>query len=191
MSKSQARRLSSQGLLADHRGMINQSIWEAGNDRATHPAASERATVLVVDDYDDLRAFLAHLLQAAGYRVLEADGAQQAQRLAAAEGMIDVLVTDFNMPGMNGIELARWFQGRSPSGKVLLVSSETQELQAYLDAWGWFPFLDKAEAFTRLVPTVEDLVAEVSAESHGFGATQSARPASGSTTVLREMATLH
>ncbi|MFQ5515829.1 MAG: response regulator [Myxococcota bacterium] len=61
-------------------------------------------TVLLVDDEPSVTAALKRVLHSEPYRVLEAPGAQAAlQQLEAGE--IDVLVTDENMPGMNGTEL--------------------------------------------------------------------------------------
>ena len=149
----------------------------------THPAASGQATVLMVDDCAEDRELFAHLLLAAGYRVLEANGAQQAQRLAGAEGKIDLLLTDFNMPGMNGVELARWFQSRFPLSKVLLVSDSAWKLEPSLETTGWPAFLDKTEAFARLAATVEKLLAEATTHLQGFGAAEIAKRPSAETMV--------
>jgi len=82
----------------------------------------------MVDYCAEDRELFADLLQAAGYRVLEANDAQQAQGLAGAEAKIDLLLTDFNLPGMNGAELARWFHSRFPLSKVIIMSDPTRDL---------------------------------------------------------------
>lgn len=140
---------------------------EVGKDRTSRRVGRGRATVLDVDDDADLLELLACLLLRAGCRVLQANDAAQAQRVACQERRIDVLVTDFNMPGMNGIELARWFKRRSPRSKVLLVSSQLPALDADTR---WLPCLDKAEAFTQLVPTVGRLLAGRRTEPQGLDA---------------------
>src|ERR1039458_10160904 len=160
---------------------MNTSTLDPRKDRMTHPAASGQATVLMVDDCAEDRELFAHLLLAAGYRVLEANGAQQAQRLAGAEGKIDLLLTDFNMPGMNGVELARWFQSRFPLSKVLLVSDSAWKLEPSLETTGWPAFLDKTEAFARLAATVEKLLAEATTHLQGFGAAEIAKRPSAET----------
>lgn len=65
----------------------------------------DRATILVVDDEFDIRDMLDLGLSLDGYRVLTAAGGEQAIAIARQE-RIDLLITDFKMPGMNGIETA-------------------------------------------------------------------------------------
>jgi CheY-like chemotaxis protein len=69
------------------------------------------------------------------------------------------------MPGMDGIELARWFKRRSPRSQVLLASAQPPDLDADTR---WLPRLDKAEAFTQLAPTVGRLLADARTEPQGF-----------------------
>src|SRR5499426_2299731 len=75
-------------------------------------APVEQSTVLVVDDeprvLDALEAILA-----AEFRVLRADGGEAALRLLEAEE-VAVIVTDYRMPGMSGVELLRRSQDRAP-----------------------------------------------------------------------------
>jgi CheY-like chemotaxis protein len=152
--------------LVHYGSVLNGSKLELGEDRAFRRVGRGRATVLVVDDYADLRKLFAGLLLRAGFRVLQANDAEQAQRVARQERRIDVLVTDFSMPGMDGIELARWFKRRSPRSQVLLVSTELRDLDADTR---WLPCLDKVEAFTQLAPTVGRLLAGARTEPQGFG----------------------
>jgi DNA-binding NtrC family response regulator len=61
-------------------------------------------TVLLVDDDVDLVESMARGLRHANYRVLVAHGGPEALETLAAEA-VDVLVTDLEMPGMDGLEL--------------------------------------------------------------------------------------
>jgi len=64
-------------------------------------------TVLIVDD-DDLDRFLVRLvLDAAGYRVIEAPSAEAALKLMGRFGRPDALVVDYVMTGMDGAEFCR------------------------------------------------------------------------------------
>jgi CheY-like chemotaxis protein len=85
-------------------------------------------TVLVVDDEPLMREFIAEILRESGYQVLEAASAMEAQQLTQTNRHINLLLTDFSMPGTNGLELARWFQGRYPRMKVLIASGALWEL---------------------------------------------------------------
>ena len=81
------------------------------------------STLLVVDDEPTARAYAANVLRRAGYDVLEAASGEEALRIAAdPPARIDLLVTDFHMPGMNGDELALRLLETRPSLPVLIVS---------------------------------------------------------------------
>jgi two-component system, response regulator, stage 0 sporulation protein F len=63
-------------------------------------------TILVVDDNDALRGVLAAVLTHRGYNVLMASSGAEALEIAAS-GTPDGVITDLDMPGMDGIELCR------------------------------------------------------------------------------------
>jgi len=66
-------------------------------------APTGRATVLVVDDDEKLRDLLARVLRSGGYDVAEAGSAEQAiARLAATNVRLAAVLTDLEMPGMDG-----------------------------------------------------------------------------------------
>jgi len=80
-------------------------------------------TVLVVEDQEQVRRSLKHLLEDAGYQVLTAANAEEALALAKKrDERIDLLVTDVIMPGVSGIELSRRMLALYPGLAVLLVS---------------------------------------------------------------------
>lgn len=90
---------------------------------AVLPTGRER--VLVVDDDEGIRFAIAKLLRMLGYQVTTAEGAEAAlARLDATGGDIDLLVTDIQMPGMNGDELAQATRVRRPGIRVLYVSGD-------------------------------------------------------------------
>lgn len=62
------------------------------------------ATVLVVDDSASLRGMVTFSLKEQGYDVVEANDGNQAL-LKAKTGKFDLVLTDVNMPGMDGITL--------------------------------------------------------------------------------------
>ena len=70
------------------------------------PAADGQRRVLLVDDSVSVRKFVGGMLERAGFRVVAArDGAEALQQLA--ESPVDVVVTDLEMPRLNGYELIR------------------------------------------------------------------------------------
>jgi chemosensory pili system protein ChpA (sensor histidine kinase/response regulator) len=70
------------------------------------PAAESPRRVLLVDDSVSVRKFVGGMLERAGFHVVAArDGAEALQQLA--ESTVDVVVTDLEMPRLNGYELIR------------------------------------------------------------------------------------
>ena len=79
--------------------------------------------MLVVDDEPGLRDLACRTLEAEGYRTLEAGhGAEALEVMESAPDMVDLVVTDVVMPGMDGRELARELRRARPGLRVLYVS---------------------------------------------------------------------
>ena len=85
--------------------------------------------MLVVEDDADVRAALVDELRQLHYQTLTADSGEQA--LQHLDTTIDVLITDVQLPGMNGVELAARFQRHAPTPTILFISGATP---AALDA---------------------------------------------------------
>jgi signal transduction histidine kinase/CheY-like chemotaxis protein len=84
-------------------------------------------TVLVVEDYGDLRELIEEILKSAGYRVLSAPDGVAALALARQHpGEIDVLLTDVVMPNMLGPDLADQMKSDHPELRVLFMSGHAQ-----------------------------------------------------------------
>jgi len=60
-------------------------------------------TVLVVEDYDDIRAMLRRILERNGFRVVEAANGREAVERAAGE-LPDLILMDLDLPILDGIE---------------------------------------------------------------------------------------
>lgn len=90
---------------------------------------------LVVDDSATMRRILVNSLQRIGYDdfVEAASGAEALERLDAS---VQFIITDWSMPGLSGVELARALRASSPSVPVLMVTtrSSREELMAALQA---------------------------------------------------------
>src|SRR5512132_68666 len=61
-----------------------------------------RDAILLVDDDPSMRRFMVRFLDGAGYRVLEASDGVAAIELMATKGRIGLLISDVEMPGMDG-----------------------------------------------------------------------------------------
>ena len=86
---------------------------------------------LVVDDFSTMRRIIRNFLNDLGYtNILEADDGKTAlPKLKAGE--VDFLITDWNMPGMQGLELLRLVRGDPATKKlpVLMVTAEAKREQ--------------------------------------------------------------
>jgi chemosensory pili system protein ChpA (sensor histidine kinase/response regulator) len=93
---------------------------EGGEPLPTAPPAAEGPRrVLLVDDSVSVRKFVGGMLERAGFQVVAArDGAEALQQLA--ESSVDIVVTDLEMPRLNGFELIRDLS-REPSTRDLPV----------------------------------------------------------------------
>jgi two-component system chemotaxis response regulator CheY len=85
-------------------------------------------TILTIDDSASIRQMVAMTLSIAGHRVLEAvDGADGYTK--ATTNAVDVIITDLNMPNLNGIEFIRKYRTH-PSSKgipIILLTTESDE----------------------------------------------------------------
>ncbi len=85
------------------------------------------ATVLLVEDNDQVREFAESLLADLDYRVISAPSAEAALEAMARQD-VDLLFTDVMMPGMSGVELAERARSLRPDLPVLLASGYSEEM---------------------------------------------------------------
>lgn len=112
---------------------------------AGHP----RKTIMLVDDEEVMRRFLAEALSGEGYHVLVAGDGEAALALSETfNGPIHLLITDVMMPVMNGKELADRLCTLRPELKVLFVSgfsrADIWPVDSCEDVTDWLP-----KPFTR------------------------------------------
>lgn len=90
--------------------------------------AGQTARVLVVEDEAAVRALVVEALAEVGYGVMEAADGPSALAVLESGAVIDLLVTDVGLPGMNGRQLADAGRARRPGLKVLFVTGYAHEL---------------------------------------------------------------
>ena len=118
--------------------------------------------ILVVDDDPVTRRVLASILERAHYDVLAStDGREAWTELAAAR--IDLVITDREMPSMNGLELLRAVRSSPRHGGVpviMLTGSALETAGDEADAEGASAFLTKPVSSRELLEIVERLLRE-------------------------------
>ncbi len=91
-------------------------------------------TILIVDDSASLRQVVNIALSSAGYEIIEAcDGVDALSKLDGRK--VHLIISDVNMPNMNGIELVRQVKAR-PEYKFTPIIMLTTESQADMKAQG-------------------------------------------------------
>src|SRR5512144_2022416 len=115
---------------------------------ATSAEAPSETTLLVVDDDDNVRRALRRVLRRARCRVLDAADGAAALALLAAEP-VQVVVSDYRMPGMNGVEFLRAVKERWPriqrvllTGQADSTASEEAVNQSAIFRFIWKPWDD-------------------------------------------------
>jgi CheY-like chemotaxis protein len=107
------------------------------------PAGTE--SVMVVEDEQSLRGLLSLILTQKGYKVqVAADGLSAAELLVSSQTRIDVILLDFNMPGMDGIQVYKTVLKTHPNAKVIVISGNLSvEAKAEFTKLGQRDFLEK------------------------------------------------
>ncbi|MBX3636146.1 MAG: PAS domain-containing protein [Rubrivivax sp.] len=125
------------------------------------PAAGRGQHVLVVDDDEVMVATVEALLQRAGFRVSAFASPRPALRaLAAAPASYDAVVTDFNMPQLDGLQLATEVRRLRPGLPVILSSGYlSDDLRAGAEVVGSVCLLAKEETFERLPMLLDTVLA--------------------------------
>ena len=86
-------------------------------------SSASKGTILIAEDVAPLRQFLSRAVEEQGYTVLRAcDGEDALSQARCHESAIQVLVTDIEMPNLDGVELAAAIRKLHPSVGVVFMS---------------------------------------------------------------------
>jgi DNA-binding NtrC family response regulator len=129
-------------------------------------------TILFADDDGQLQQFVATLLTKCGYHlILASDGLAALQKARDYEGVIHLLLSDVEMPGMTGIELAIQLGRERPDTKILLISGLDSGLLVLNNGWQFLPkpfmadmLRDRIRDFLTEQPSIKEHLAAVLAE---------------------------
>lgn len=115
-------------------------------------------TILLVDDSATILLSISNILGKAGYAVEKAGNAAEALLKFKAGAKIDLLITDLNMPGMNGIDFikeVRQLPGYKFMPILFLTTESQQSKRAEAKAAGASGWLVKPATVDQLLDTIK------------------------------------
>jgi nitrogen-specific signal transduction histidine kinase len=125
----------------------------------TFPTGSE--TVLLVADERGLRTAVREFLRSTGYIVLEASNGLEALQLCEDhQGRIDMLLTDYIMPGLSGPGLGTLAIKQRPTLRIICMSGYTDRITQVPDSCKTITFLQKPFSLSLLAQTVHSVLTD-------------------------------
>lgn len=120
------------------------------------------AKILIVDDSETLRIQLREALEAGGHTVIEGVDGVDGLRQAKANLDLQMIITDFNMPQMDGVTMAAKIREIPDLGKVpmmMLTTEATPDIKAAGKAAGILAWIVKPLMPARILPTIDKILA--------------------------------
>lgn len=122
-------------------------------------------TILIVEDHKGVREALRDWLEETFpmSHVIEAASGEEVMELIQNEKP-NLVLMDFKLPGMNGIEATRLIKHSLPSTQIVMLSIREEGVyNAYASAAGASAYITKRAMFTSLRPTLTALLANIQA----------------------------
>ena len=127
------------------------------------PVPGHGELILVVDDEENIRELISGTLSQFGYSVIVAeDGVEGTSRYALAMNEIKLVITDLDMPNMNGVTMIRVLRQMNPKLKIIVSSGALQRKQltgprsSELTALGVTAFLDKPYTPDQILRAIQE-----------------------------------
>ena len=138
-----------------------QHVWAAGSSVDAPPPPGLKSSslkhILAVDDDTSMLAVVERTL--ADYRVSIARDATEAMAILSNRERVDLLITDYLMPGMTGEELTHHARATRVGLKVLVITGHAHAVErAEPDWWGAEPHLIKPFRILALREAVDALI---------------------------------
>ncbi|MCW6513195.1 response regulator [Hyphomicrobiales bacterium BP6-180914] len=119
----------------------------------------KRSSILLVDDQAMVRNVISDLLEDAGYDVIQAGDAAEALDVLKTGVLVDILVSDLSMPGLDGISLIRAAQSQRPGLPAVLLTGYVGDAPL-LTLGGSFSLMRKPVHRNQLIDQVASLLAK-------------------------------
>jgi CheY-like chemotaxis protein len=134
-------------------GMMTTASTNAHNRTASR-------IVMVVDDNDDFRLAVCERLEKMGMKILEAENGEAAA-LQLKKNHIDLMILDYKMPKMNGLELIEWLQNTQRHVPIIFVSGDINGfVREKVKEAGVFAILEKPCSLSALSLKIQEIFEE-------------------------------
>jgi PAS domain S-box-containing protein len=139
--------------------LVDDSTPESGQ-AVSPPAATKARHVVYIDDYEAMVFLVGRLLRKRGHVVSTFTSGEDALAwLKDDAGEVDIVVTDQNMPGMSGIEVAQAVSRLRPALRTVLITGRvSEELLAQAAEAGVCHVMEKQDSMTKLGDAVAELL---------------------------------
>jgi two-component system response regulator AtoC len=120
----------------------------------------EKRNILVVDDDDNMRDAVSEALRRKGYGVKAAAGGHEAMEMFTRD-LFDLVISDYKMPRMNGVELLEGIKGINPDVPFIIITAfggENLHIAAEAIEKGAYWYLEKGGIDNMLLRWIELLV---------------------------------
>lgn len=113
--------------------------------------------ILVVDDEENARVALSKILTHDGYEVSSASNGVEALNFLRSKD-VELIITDLNMPEMNGLMFLRELNRSHPSSNVIMITAYG-EVESYLEAMtlGAFEYINKPVKYDDLKKVINKI----------------------------------
>lgn len=125
--------------------------------------------ILIVDDVQDFRDLVSEVLSRSGYQCVMADNAEQA-RLMIEEQRPEIILLDWVMPGVSGVELLRYLKAKVTYAHIpiiMVTSRDSEEDRLRVLEWGADDYIVKPFKPSVLIAHIKVLLSQSQSGSEG------------------------
>ena len=118
-----------------------------------------RTTVLVIDDEAPIRSLIRRMLEPELCRILEAEDAEAGLRMVErADPPVDVVLTDWIMPGLHGLDVVEVLHQYRPALPIAVISAYTSTIHPIVRSGGNLRILQKPFAAPDLRGAIQEMI---------------------------------
>jgi DNA-binding NtrC family response regulator len=120
--------------------------------------------ILVVDDEENARVALSRILAHEGYEVTSAENGLEALNYLRSKD-VELIITDLNMPEMNGLTFLRELNRSHPASNVIMITAYG-EVESYIEAMtlGAFEYINKPVKYEELKKVINKIFKSVTVD---------------------------